>query len=231
MKIPSGVHFEVIPDEALLPLPDVHIDIATHDLASSLAFLDKVRFHDRVTFDLPARLIKDKEELEMVLDRLLHVHEVLVIAGDEETPWGPYEGALDILPRVRERFKGKIGVATYPEGHPFVADSLAQLQKKLKFADFIVTQICEHPTKIDDHIRELREAGIMQPIRLGLLGISDAQSFRFIKRYSRITHVEIGLTLQEVTGHSSILFSCFTDVLPTLAFLEEHPELIEGFHE
>ena len=75
---------------------------------------------------LSARLVRDREHLEQVIERLeaADVREVFVIAGDPREAAGEFAGAaglLSAMDELRGRF-AEIGISGYPESHHFISD-------------------------------------------------------------------------------------------------------------
>lgn len=110
--------------------------------------------------------------------------ELFVIAGDAETPSGPYEGAAaflaDLLGSGLPAGTG-IGVSGYPDGHPLidVAIQREHLQRKQTLLDAagvrgsISTQMCFDIPRITGWLETVRADGITMPVRLGIPGVVD----------------------------------------------------------
>jgi methylenetetrahydrofolate reductase (NADPH) len=126
-----------------------------------------------------ARTIRDERHLDAVLERLAAagVEDVFVIAGDGHAPAGPFEDALKLLPLVAgNRYAPpRIGVAAYPEGHPFIDDRVleAALKAKAPLAAYMVTQLCFDPGALTRWLERTRAAGIDLPLYVGLPGAVD----------------------------------------------------------
>ena len=132
---------------------------------------------------LAARYLASEQDLGDLLARLrgeADVRKVFVIAGDLSEPRGAFGSALDLLKSeafARSGIKAW-GVASYPEGHPKIADELlAQaFRDKLEWAAqsgaevFAVTQLCFDAPPILQHLARLRRQGHDLPIRVGLAG-------------------------------------------------------------
>jgi methylenetetrahydrofolate reductase (NADPH) len=146
----------------------------TLDLAERLAGLG---FH--VVPHLAARLVVDSRHLGEILARLegAGIRDALVIAGDRAQPVGEYADALALLSamaslphRIRE-----IGVAGYPESHPFIGDDVAiqAMLDKRRFATYIVSNLCFDPRAITAWVARVRRQGVELPIYVGVPGIAD----------------------------------------------------------
>ena len=125
---------------------------------------------------LAARLVRDRAELQELLDRLLAagVRELFVPAGDAAEPAGEFEGAADLLTAMgpaRERFEG-IGITGYPESHHIISDAetIQAMAEKAPMATHVVSQICFDADVIAAWIAAVRERGVTLPIVLGAPG-------------------------------------------------------------
>lgn len=125
---------------------------------------------------LAARQIANKQQLNEILVRLKDsgVSSIFVPGGDVSTPAGDFDSALQLLQAMSELDHGieRIGVAAYPEGHPFIDDTalIDALRDKQQFATSCVTQMCFHAEAITDWIASIRNEGIDLPVRIGLPG-------------------------------------------------------------
>jgi methylenetetrahydrofolate reductase (NADPH) len=114
------------------------------------------------------------------------VTRALVIAGDLEQPAGPYHSSLELLQTGLFQLHGirRIGLACYPEAHRRIdADLLEQaLLAKLELVrgagleTWLVTQFCFEAAPILQRVRQLRELGIAEPLRVGLAGPADRRT-------------------------------------------------------
>lgn len=132
---------------------------------------------------IAARRVADRTELDDNLAELrerAQVTDILLIAGDIETPAGPYKDTLDLLEDGLLEKHGirSIAVAGHPETNPFFTDAMALDALKVKNAyavdkqaDLrIVTQFSFSTDGIVGWERGLRDAGITLPINIGLAG-------------------------------------------------------------
>lgn len=157
----------------------------------------------RVVPHISARMVEDRSHLKKTLQRLreLGLREIYVIGGDAKMPLGPFNSAGMLLEEMLHMDHGveEIGIAAYPESHPLIDDTvLAQaLQKKQRFASYMVTQICFDPSVIVEWISDVRRRGIELPVYIGLPGPVDQRkllrismkigigdSARFLKKQS-----------------------------------------------
>ena len=125
------------------------------------------------------------EQFRLMLARLTGeagVRQILLIAGSDTAPAGPFTSTLDVLRSGAIDTSGleHMFVAGHPEGHPN-ADAallLAALSEKQAFAQksgigmTIVTQFFFDAAPVIVWERRLRQNGITLPIRVGLHGIT-----------------------------------------------------------
>ena len=130
------------------------------------------------------------------LDRLTGeagVCRLLVIAGDRDSPAGPFHGALEAIDSglISRRGIVEVGIAGYPDGHPRIADHELErvLAAKLEAAEqtglsvHITTQFCLDAAPIIGWLRRLRAHGIDHPVRVGLAGPTSLSTLiRYAKR-------------------------------------------------
>ena len=145
---------------------------------------------------LSARRVADEAELERYLDALATMgasDDLFVVAGDLDTPMGPFEDALALIRSgLFTRFGAKsVGIGGYPEGHPKIADHKlwqALEDKAAAVADQgmalnIVTQFGFDAAAAGRWVREVRARGIAAPIRIGVPGPASAGTLiRFAAR-------------------------------------------------
>jgi methylenetetrahydrofolate reductase (NADPH) len=128
---------------------------------------------------LSARLVRDREHLEQVIERLeaADVREVFVIAGDPREAAGEFAGAaglLSAMDELRGRF-AEIGISGYPESHHFISDeaTIEAMFEKEPMATYIVSQICFDTDVIAIWVRRVRDRGTKLPIWIGIPGVTD----------------------------------------------------------
>ncbi|MBD3760373.1 methylenetetrahydrofolate reductase [Rhizorhabdus sp.] len=145
---------------------------------------------------ISARRIASHDALDHFLAGLAsraQARRAFVIAGDPNTPIGPFADALAVLESGLLQAHGirKVGIAGYPEGHPAIApDTIWRaLGDKVAAArdgglDLqIVTQFVFDPDIIAAWVAEVRTRGVSIPIRVGIPGPASVQALlRFAAR-------------------------------------------------
>ncbi len=128
-----------------------------------------------------ARMVRGPGHLDELLSRMAEhdIADVFLIGGDATEAEGPYASALDLLPELRAHRHAprSIGVAAYPEGHPFIDEErLAEaLREKDGAADYMTTQLCFDAAALGRWLERTREDGIALPVHIGLPGVVDAR--------------------------------------------------------
>lgn len=145
---------------------------------------------------ISARRIASEQELESFLAALAaeaQIDRAFVVAGDLAAPAGPYFDALAV---IESGLLGKhgvrhVGIAGYPEGHPdFPAEKLWQAlcDKHRALTDLghsydIITQFGFDAGPVLDWLVQLRDAGIVAPVRVGVPGPASVKTLlRFAAR-------------------------------------------------
>jgi len=143
----------------------------------------------RVVPHLAARQVASDAHLKDLLGRMaaVDVRETFVIAGDIPEPAGEFSDAASLLARMHElgHELDQIGIAGYPEGHPFINDRalLAALHGKRPFATLLVSQVCFDPATITRWIGWLRQHGVTLPAHVGIPGpIAHARLLRIARK-------------------------------------------------
>ena len=131
---------------------------------------------------LPARSVGSADELGDRLSMLedVGVDALMLVAGDRAVPAGPYPDAPALLDsgQLAEHGIRRLGVTSYPEGHPFVApaDLDEALRRKMEYARttgtalWLVTQFVFSPAPALAWLARTREAGCTLPVRVGMPG-------------------------------------------------------------
>src|SRR6266540_5310805 len=193
----------------------------------------------QVSPHLAARLVRDEEHLQDILERLraIGVRDVFAIAGDADTPAGKFSGALALLTAMTELGHGpeEVGISGYPESHPFISDetTIQVMFDKEPFATYIVSQLCLDADVIAWWIGAVRARGVLLPIHIGVPGPVPR------RRLLRIaTRIGVGESARLLRRHGGLLTrvllrgrygpgSLIERLLPKLA---DPASAIGGFH-
>ena len=252
-QVPPGTllrqaRFEVIPMRGVVEevafLPPASIVTITGSprkgIEATLDLSEQLAAHGlQVVPHLMARLVRSRDHLRQILDRLEDhcLEEVFVIGGDVPVPAGPYDSAGSLISHMFETSKRpkRIGIATYPEGHPLISSSklLQALQEKQRLADYMVTQICFDPATIMRWLAGMREQGIKLPVYLGIPGVLKRQKLLEIS-----LRVGVGDSTRFLTNHvgmmarllRSPIYSPDELVARTVALAGDAGAAIDGFH-
>jgi methylenetetrahydrofolate reductase (NADPH) len=129
-----------------------------------------------VTVHVAARMVRDRAHLDTLLADMAEsgADDLFLIGGDADPPQGSYASAVELLPVVVEHphRPASIGIAGYPEGHPYISDEELEraLREKSAHADYVVTQMCFDPDALRTWVRRQREAGMTLPVLIGIPG-------------------------------------------------------------
>ncbi|WP_146362633.1 methylenetetrahydrofolate reductase [Arthrobacter yangruifuii] len=154
---------------------------------------------------IPARLVRDVEELDTVVRRLeaANIHRVFIIGGDIEEPAGEFHDAFGLLEALKDRGHHftDVGIGGYPEGHALIDDAVLEqaLSDKAPHATRVLTQICFDPRTFMDWGARIRRKGVDLPIYAGMpgpvsrqkllrvsAGLGLGQSANFLKKQSNM---------------------------------------------
>ncbi len=195
----TRARFEVLPSEkieeeaAALPHPvrltvtcsPVHGPDRGIEVASKLCAAGH-----SVTVHVAARMVRDRAHLDTLLARMAGAgaDDLFLIGGDVDRPVGEYVSAVDLLPVVAEHEQRPptIGIAGYPEDHPFIADAEleAALREKRRFADYLTTQMCFDADALRRWVERQRAQGMALPVLIGMPG--KASRRQLLKMSARI---------------------------------------------
>lgn len=178
---------------------------AARGLEPTLALTERLAGHGRrVVPHLAARLVRDDAHLAAVLRRLAAAgtDEVFVVAGDSPEPDGRFPDAASLLEAMAaqgHRFQS-IGVAGYPEGHPFLPDDVVarSLAGKRRRATYLVSNLCFDAGAIADWVERAP-----LPVHVGLPGPVDMP--RLIRIAARIGIGESARFLDRHGGWARLL--------------------------
>jgi len=125
---------------------------------------------------LAARMVRDRQHLRDIVDRMLAVGvgDVFVPAGDADPPAGEYDGALPLLRDLTEygRPFADVGITGYPESHPRISDDVTvqSMWEKRYHATYLVSNLCFDPAQLRRWVSRLRTRGVTMPLLIGLPG-------------------------------------------------------------
>jgi methylenetetrahydrofolate reductase (NADPH) len=127
---------------------------------------------------LSARLIRDRAELQRILDdvRGAGISDIFVVAGDAPEPAGAFPDALSLLSALpHDHGFREIGITGYPESHPFIHDDVTvqAMWDKRRFATYIVSNMCFDAETVKRWIDRVRRRGVQLPIYIGMAGVAD----------------------------------------------------------
>ena len=188
-----GASVEVLPGQ--LPPPEVLAGHFPPGTAVYVPFPPKGRWADTIAAcervlaagmkpvpHLPARSVRSPDELGDWLSGLVEtgVDRLMLVAGDRAAPAGPYPDTPALLDSglLAEHGLRRLGVTSYPEGHPLVgpADLDDALRRNTQYARatgselWVVTQFVFSPAPALAWLARTREAGCTLPVRIGVPG-------------------------------------------------------------
>jgi len=207
---------------------------ATISLAERLA-----RGGYQVVPHISARLIRDEEHLQEVLERVVALgrKDAFIVAGDAKEPAGEFPDSVSLLAAINAHPHGlrEIGVTGYPERHSFIEDDLTiqAMWDKRRIATYIVSNLCFDPRIVKKWVTRVRRRGVELPIHVGLAGVADpakllrvstriglADSARFLRGHSNWF-----MRMVQPGGYDPERFA--TGLLPDLAAPERN---VAGLH-
>jgi methylenetetrahydrofolate reductase (NADPH) len=152
-----------------------------------------------------ARLVSGEQHLQEIIERLreIGVREIFVIAGDVEAPAGAYTGAADLLAAMDGLgHPFDVGIAGYPESHPFIRDdeTIQAMFDKVPFAGYIVSQLCLDPGTITWWIDAVRTRGVDLPIHVGIPGVTPRRKLLRIA-----TRIGVGDSIRFARGQGNVV--------------------------
>jgi methylenetetrahydrofolate reductase (NADPH) len=211
----SGARFELVPSVAIeqqIPFLPARATISVtssprRGLEPTLLLCERLADRGfRPVPHLSARLVEGPEHLVQIVRRLEErgIREVFVIGGDSAQPAGPFDSALSLLRALAEAGHGfeRVGIAGYPERHPFASDeALANaLVEKQALASYVVTQICYDPKVIFGWIGGMRGRGIHLPVYIGMPGV--VNRLRLLEVSLR---VGVGDSIRYLRNHGTLM--------------------------
>lgn len=149
---------------------------------------------------IAARRMQSIEELDYYLAAFAEragVRDILAIGGDLAEPLGPFESALEVINSGLPAKHGirRIGVAGYPDGHPFIDSMVLDEALEAKLAackeagadPYIVTQFSFQAESMIAWSRAMHEKYPHLPIHAGIPGPA---KFGTLLRFAKICGVQ-----------------------------------------
>ena len=170
---------------------------------------------------IAARRFASRAELTHFLELAVGAHgahRVMLIAGDEAQPRGPYADALQVLEDgvlgragIRE-----VGLAGYPEGHGRISSAALETAFVRKLAAaraqqlgvYVVTQFSFSTTRITAYCAELARHEPEVPVYVGMAGPTDQPA---LMRYAEICGVSASLRAMRNLGAGMVGLATHTD--------------------
>ena len=154
---------------------------------------------------IAARSIADEAHLSRILGTIAEadIRRIFVIGGDAKEA-GEFPDALSLIQAIEslDYPLPEIGIAAYPNGHPFIPDDVLRqaLKNKQPHASYMTTQMCFDPIIISDWIADVRSDGITLPIYLGMPGVAPVR-----KLISIATQIGVGDSVRFLSRHRGLL--------------------------
>ena len=132
-----------------------------------------------LTPHIAARQVMNRQHLRDIVAQLSDsgITSIFVPGGDLDSPMGDYDSSAAVLRDLSEMDHPftRVGVASYPEGHPAISDDiwLEALEAKQGIATHVVTQMCCDRPGLLEWLGEMRDRGITTPVWIGLPGVMD----------------------------------------------------------
>jgi methylenetetrahydrofolate reductase (NADPH) len=181
---------------------------------------------------LAARRLASEMQLREFLSRAVadcQVRRVLLIAGDEQEPRGPFSDALDVLDSGILQSCGikEVSFAGYPEGHSLIGHQALQkaLARKLAWAASadigvsVLTQFTFAPVRIIQFCATLEKEAPGVPVYVGMAGPTNIVS---LMHYARLCGVSTSLRVLQEMGIKAAKLVTHTDPIEQLQMLAHH---------
>ncbi len=214
IKFLRAPRYEVLPTEDVEDLVRAHVphDVTITITASPRRGIDATvslaerlaRRGYQVVPHVSARLIRDEEHLQEVLERVaaLGRGEVFVVAGDAKEPAGEFPDSVSLLAAITAHRHGlrEIGVTGYPERHSFIEDDLTiqAMWDKRRSASYIVSNLCFDPRIVKKWVGRVRRRGVQLPIHIGLAGVAEPAKLLRVS-----TRIGLADSARFLRGHSN----------------------------
>jgi methylenetetrahydrofolate reductase (NADPH) len=213
-RLVAGPVFELIPLEraresaaALPPGAAVTVTVSVRlglDATLGLSEWLSSRGHD-VAPHLAARLIREREHLSDVLDRLrgAGIRKVFVVGGDG-APTGEIPDGLALIRAIHASGNplDELGIPAYPEGHTKISSEvlLRDMREKQPLVHLMTTQMSFNPRAVADWIDRIRGEAVTLPIHLGIPGAVELRKLMTIA-----TRIGVADSTRYLLKHRSLL--------------------------
>lgn len=158
-------------------------------------------------------------------------HRVMLIAGDEAQPLGPYADSLQLLEDgvLLQAGVREVGISGYPEGHGRIvkAELDSAFVRKLELARtqglgaYVVTQFSFSTTRITAFCAELARREPEVPVYVGMAGPTDPVA---LMRYAQICGVSASLRAMRTLGAGMVGLATHTDPHEQLVALAHYAD-------
>ena len=220
-ELVDAMAFELVPIgsvaaavDALPPAAGVSVTCSpTRGVAATPQLTEELlRRGHRPVPHLAARTVTDRQHAAAIATWLRGngLGEVFVIAGDAKRAHGPYPDALSLLRELLDHDPGltRVGVAAYPDGHPFIAGAAltAALHAKQELlaaagvAATATTQMCFDASTVTRWLTAERARGLTMPVDLGIPGVVDRS-----RLLSLGVRLGVGTSLRYVRKHRATM--------------------------
>ena len=212
------VEFEVLPSKGAIEQVETLPEGATITVTARPAkgieatvsyAVELARRGYQVVPHLAARSIEDEARLGWILDTLEEagIGRAFVIGGDE-TEAGEFPDALSLIHAIESLGYPlpQLGIAAYPDGHPFIPDDVLRqaLKDKQPYAAYMTTQMCFDPEIISTWVADVRSDGIALPIHLGMPGVAPLHKLIGIS-----TRIGVGESIRFLSKHKGLVRQAF----------------------
>jgi methylenetetrahydrofolate reductase (NADPH) len=193
-RLVETMSFELVPlknlDAQMAFLPTgAHVSVScspTKGLAATQELTGKLNSLGHPALPhLAARLVTGPDHVREIAAwcRTNGLSEIFLVAGDGDTPAGPYPDVVSFLRDFLATDHGltRIGVTAYPDGHSLIARPLLRTALREKqallaeagIAGFASTQMCLDAGQIKTWLTTERAEGLTLPVHLGIPGVID----------------------------------------------------------
>lgn len=175
---------------------------------------------------LSSRRITSKADLDYLVGELkcrADIQRLMFVGGDPGAPEGPYENSLALFESniLQTCDVETIVIAGYPEGHSHITSDqlMAALKWKIAFLRKnhykieITTQLAFCTTRIIKWVQDIRAAGIMEPIRIGVPCPTRVKTIRYFANLfgvpitaDALAHYEMDIADEQLDAKTDSLF-------------------------